>query len=39
MAEAGLRFGIQLPVQSQSTIYCEHWETEAGPASVSQCSQ
>ncbi|WP_034089768.1 TIGR03619 family F420-dependent LLM class oxidoreductase [Streptacidiphilus albus] len=39
MAEAGLRFGIQLPVQSQSTIYCEHWETEAGPAELAQAAQ
>ncbi|GEC06564.1 hypothetical protein SSP24_42190 [Streptomyces spinoverrucosus] len=26
-----LRYGIQLPVQSQSTIYAEPWETGAGP--------
>ena len=24
-------FGIQLPVQSQSTIYVDEWETQAGP--------
>ncbi len=24
-------FGIQLPVQSQSTIYVDQWETQAGP--------
>ncbi len=26
-----LRYGMQLPVQSQSTIYAEPWEAEAGP--------
>jgi probable F420-dependent oxidoreductase len=26
-----LRYGIQLPVQSQSTIYAEPWEASAGP--------
>ncbi|MDO0914070.1 TIGR03619 family F420-dependent LLM class oxidoreductase [Streptomyces sp. DT2A-34] len=26
-----LRYGIQLPVQSQSTIYAETWEADAGP--------
>ncbi|MBV7696636.1 TIGR03619 family F420-dependent LLM class oxidoreductase [Streptomyces sp. TRM70350] len=26
-----LRYGIQLPVQSQSTIYAEPWEAAAGP--------
>nr|WP_225098126.1 LLM class F420-dependent oxidoreductase [Streptomyces sp. CoH27] len=26
-----LAYGIQLPVQSQSTLYTERWETEAGP--------
>ncbi|MBX9395023.1 LLM class F420-dependent oxidoreductase [Streptomyces sp. TRM72054] len=26
-----LRYGIQLPVQSQSTIYAEPWEAGAGP--------
>jgi probable F420-dependent oxidoreductase len=28
---SGLRYGIQLPVQSQSTLYCEPWEATAGP--------
>ncbi|MER5752388.1 LLM class F420-dependent oxidoreductase [Streptomyces sp. NPDC002088] len=28
---AALRYGIQLPVQSQSTIYAEPWEAAAGP--------
>ncbi len=26
-----LRYGMQLPVQSQSTLYAEAWEAEAGP--------
>lgn len=29
-----LRYGIQLPVQSQSTIYAEPWEAAAGPADL-----
>lgn len=28
---SGLRYGIQLPVQSQSTLYAEPWEAAAGP--------
>ncbi|GGS50601.1 LLM class F420-dependent oxidoreductase [Streptomyces cinerochromogenes] len=28
---SALAYGIQLPVQSQSTLYTEPWETEAGP--------
>ncbi|MFG2637042.1 TIGR03619 family F420-dependent LLM class oxidoreductase [Streptomyces sp. NPDC048362] len=33
MEEAGvsLAYGLQLPVQSQSTLYTETWETAAGP--------
>ncbi|MFE9610176.1 LLM class F420-dependent oxidoreductase [Streptomyces sp. NPDC006012] len=31
---AGLAYGIQLPVQSQSTIYAESWEADAGPADL-----
>ncbi|UGY91992.1 TIGR03619 family F420-dependent LLM class oxidoreductase [Streptomyces gobiensis] len=27
-------YGIQLPVQSQSTLYAESWEAEAGPADL-----
>lgn len=27
-------FGIQLPIQSQSTIYVEEWEKSAGPAEL-----
>ncbi|QTD99163.1 Alkanesulfonate monooxygenase [Streptomyces cyanogenus] len=29
-----LAYGIQLPVQSQSTLYAEPWETSAGPADL-----
>ena len=29
-------FGIQLPVQSQSSLYVEQWELESGPAEISQ---
>ena len=29
-----LAYGIQLPVQSQSTIYAEPWEADAGPADL-----
>ncbi|MET7483332.1 LLM class F420-dependent oxidoreductase [Streptomyces sp. NPDC005538] len=29
-----LSYGIQLPVQSQSTIYAESWEADAGPADL-----
>jgi probable F420-dependent oxidoreductase len=29
-----LAYGIQLPVQSQSTIYAEGWEASAGPADL-----
>ena len=34
-----LKFGIQLPIQSQSTIYCEPWETTAGPTELAQAAQ
>ncbi|MGY6020393.1 LLM class F420-dependent oxidoreductase [Streptomyces spinosirectus] len=30
----GLVYGIQLPVQSQSTMYAEGWEAGAGPADL-----
>ncbi|GGN14871.1 LLM class F420-dependent oxidoreductase [Streptomyces fuscichromogenes] len=30
----GLAYGMQLPVQSQSTIYAEPWEAAAGPADL-----
>ncbi|MEU6774016.1 LLM class F420-dependent oxidoreductase [Streptomyces sp. NPDC046759] len=29
-----LAYGIQLPVQSQSTLYAEGWEADAGPADL-----
>ena len=29
-----LAYGIQLPVQSQSTIYAEAWEADAGPGDL-----
>lgn len=29
-----LAYGIQLPVQSQSTLYAEPWEADAGPADL-----
>jgi probable F420-dependent oxidoreductase len=29
-------YGIQLPVQSQSSLYVEPWELEAGPAEMAQ---
>ncbi len=31
---SGLAYGLQLPVQSQSTIYAEPWEADAGPADL-----
>ncbi|NGO73312.1 TIGR03619 family F420-dependent LLM class oxidoreductase [Streptomyces boncukensis] len=31
---AGLRYGMQLPVQSLSTLYAEPWEARAGPAEL-----
>ncbi|MGW3629231.1 LLM class F420-dependent oxidoreductase [Streptomyces sp. NPDC005122] len=33
-ADRPLRYGIQLPVQSQSTLYAEGWEAGAGPAEL-----
>ncbi|MDA8342010.1 MAG: TIGR03619 family F420-dependent LLM class oxidoreductase [Actinomycetota bacterium] len=32
-------FGIQLPVQSQSTIYAEPWEAGAGPVELAQVAR
>ena len=32
-------FGMQLPVQSQSTIYVEAWERDAGPAQLARVAQ
>ena len=34
-----LQYGVQLPVQSQSTIYCEPWETTAGPDELAQAAR
>ncbi|MEU7061042.1 LLM class F420-dependent oxidoreductase [Streptomyces sp. NPDC046197] len=34
MTAGSLRYGIQLPVQSQSTIYAESWEAGAGPGDL-----
>ncbi|WP_328554946.1 LLM class F420-dependent oxidoreductase [Streptomyces sp. NBC_00358] len=34
LPEGRLAYGIQLPVQSQSTIYAEPWEADAGPADL-----
>ncbi|WP_416959581.1 LLM class F420-dependent oxidoreductase [Streptomyces sp. Agncl-13] len=31
---SGPAYGLQLPVQSQSTIYAEPWEADAGPADL-----
>ncbi|TXS76654.1 LLM class F420-dependent oxidoreductase [Streptomyces sp. me109] len=33
-ADGPLSYGIQLPVQSQSTLYAERWEAGAGPAEL-----
>ncbi|MFJ6667731.1 TIGR03619 family F420-dependent LLM class oxidoreductase [Streptomyces sp. NPDC091383] len=33
-ARVSLAYGIQLPVQSQSTLYAEAWEAGAGPADL-----
>ncbi|MFC7264045.1 LLM class F420-dependent oxidoreductase [Streptomyces lutosisoli] len=34
LPEGRLAYGMQLPVQSQSTIYAEPWEAGAGPADL-----
>ncbi|MFD7661866.1 TIGR03619 family F420-dependent LLM class oxidoreductase [Streptomyces sp. NPDC059788] len=34
LPEGRLSYGIQLPVQSQSTLYAEPWEAAAGPADL-----
>jgi len=34
LPEGRLAYGMQLPVQSQSTIYAEAWEADAGPADL-----
>jgi probable F420-dependent oxidoreductase len=37
--EGTVVFGIQLPIQSQSTIYCEDWETSSGPAEMARIAR
>ncbi len=37
--EGQVAFGIQLPVQSQSTIYVEAWERGAGPAELARVAR
>ena len=32
-------YGIQLPVQSQSTIYVEDWELSSGPAEMARIAR
>ena len=34
LPEGRLSYGMQLPVQSQSTIYAEPWEAGAGPRTL-----
>jgi probable F420-dependent oxidoreductase len=34
MAGSTVGFGMQLPIQSQSTIYVQPWEADAGPAEL-----
>lgn len=34
LPEGRLSYGMQLPVQSQSTMYAEGWEADAGPAEL-----
>ena len=36
---AAVGFGIQLPVQSQSTIYVEEWELASGPAEMARIAR
>ncbi|WP_258564089.1 LLM class F420-dependent oxidoreductase [Streptomyces himalayensis] len=37
--DPALVYGMQLPVQSQSTIYAEPWETGAGPADLAEIAR
>jgi len=37
--EGKVAFGIQLPIQSQSTIYVEDWERGAGPVELAQVAR
>ncbi len=36
---AGLAYGLQLPVQSQSTLYAEPWEADAGPEDLAEIAR
>jgi alkanesulfonate monooxygenase SsuD/methylene tetrahydromethanopterin reductase-like flavin-dependent oxidoreductase (luciferase family) len=37
--EGGVVYGIQLPIQSQSTMYREDWETTSGPAELARIAR
>ncbi len=37
--EGRLAYGMQLPVQSQSTIFAEAWEAEAGPEDLAEIAR
>jgi probable F420-dependent oxidoreductase len=37
--EGKVVYGIQLPIQSQSTIYCEDWEPTSGPAELARIAR
>ncbi|NXY99170.1 LLM class F420-dependent oxidoreductase [Streptomyces sp. BR123] len=37
--EGRLVYGMQLPVQSQSTLYAEAWEASAGPADLAEVAR
>ncbi|GAA3788460.1 hypothetical protein GCM10023083_25360 [Streptomyces phyllanthi] len=37
--QVSLRYGMQLPVQSQSTLYAEPWEADAGPDDLAEIAR
>jgi probable F420-dependent oxidoreductase len=39
LPEHGLAYGLQLPIQSQSTLYAEGWESEAGAEALREIAQ
>jgi probable F420-dependent oxidoreductase len=39
LPEGRLSYGMQLPVQSQSTMYAEGWEAGAGPAELTEIAR
>jgi probable F420-dependent oxidoreductase len=39
VSATGVAFGLQLPIQSQSTIFVQPWERDAGPAELVQVAQ